>query len=92
MSDKIKVTICTGTTCYVMGGAELLALEEHLRPELKDRIELEGATCLGRCKDRATGGTPPFARVGGKVITAASIEKLIEAIEAEVLDPGSQAR
>jgi len=65
-----------------MGGAELLALEEHLPPELRGRVELEGATCLGRCKDRSL-GNPPFAMVGGRFVSGASIEKLIEAIEAE---------
>lgn len=79
MAEKIKVVICTGTACYVMGGAELLGLEERLPPELAARVEIEGTTCLGRCKDSKL-GRPPFAKVGEDFVADATVEKLIEAI------------
>ena len=52
---KIKVSICTGTTCYVMGASELLLLEELLPEELKDKVEIEGVTCLEKCKSTGIG-------------------------------------
>ncbi len=81
MIQKIRVAICTGTACYVRGGAELLDLESRLPAELTGLIELEGASCLELCRDRAK-GQPPFALVGEKVIAAATIETLIDAIAA----------
>lgn len=79
MNDKIRVAVCTGTTCYVMGGAELLDIESRLPAALAGRIELEGSHCLGLCRDRRL-GVPPFAEVDGTVVSAATIEGLAEAI------------
>jgi NADH:ubiquinone oxidoreductase subunit E len=90
LNDKIRVTVCTGTTCYVMGGAELLALEEGLPERLAGKIELEGATCLGRCHDRGL-GNPPFALVDGQVVAAASVESLVEAIDARLAARAGEA-
>ena len=36
---KIKVSICTGTACFVMGASEIMLLEEELSPELKEIVE-----------------------------------------------------
>lgn len=90
MNDKIRVTVCTGTTCYVMGGAELLAIEENLPARLTGKIELAGATCLGRCRDRSL-GNPPFALVDGELVTAASVERIVEAIDARLAKGASLA-
>ena len=38
MGDKIKITICTGTHCFVMGGSDLLLLDECLPRRLKRSI------------------------------------------------------
>ena len=68
-----KITVCTGTTCYVMGAAELIEeLEGGIeRGELS--AELRGSTCLGHCKERSN-GVPPFVEIEGKPIAAASYE------------------
>ena len=47
---KIKVSICTGTACFVMGASEIMLLEEKLSDELKDMVEVEGITCFEKCK------------------------------------------
>ena len=52
---KIKVSICTGTTCYVMGASDLLLLEEVLPEHLKGKVEIEGVTCLEKCKSTGIG-------------------------------------
>jgi NADH:ubiquinone oxidoreductase subunit E len=77
MSDKIKVTICSGTTCYVMGGAQLMMLEDMLPPDLKERVEIVGSPCLEACKGKA-GQKPPFVKVNNHLIGEASIPALIE--------------
>lgn len=76
---KIKVSICTGTACYVMGASEILLLEEELPEDLKDRVEIEGITCLELCKS-GTSGKAPFVVVDGETISEASLQIVIEKI------------
>ena len=83
MKDKVTVKICTGTLCYVMGGSELQLLEEHLGSELIDRVEVSGTPCLDICNK---GGTEkaPFVKVGDRVISEATISKVVIAIKEEL--------
>ena len=77
---KIKISICTGTACYVMGASELLLLEETLPANLKDAVEIEGVTCFEKCK----GGNkrkPPYVTVDGELLEGATLQTLIEKIE-----------
>jgi NADH:ubiquinone oxidoreductase subunit E len=79
---KNKVTICTGTACFVMGGSELLLLEEQLPDDLKGTVEIEGSTCIGACKKAEYGKTQsdhaPFVQINGEVMEQANILKIIE--------------
>ncbi|MCL2218901.1 MAG: NAD(P)H-dependent oxidoreductase subunit E [Chitinispirillia bacterium] len=78
---KHKVTICTGTACFVMGGSELLLLEEQLPDDLKAITEIEGSPCNSICKRSEYGGAQadhaPFAQVDDAVIEQASVQKII---------------
>ncbi|NLM00908.1 MAG: hypothetical protein GX220_05590 [Treponema sp.] len=73
----IKVSICTGTACFVMGASELLLMAEKLPANLQGKVEFEGITCLGKCKttecDKA-----PFVLINGEVMQNASCVGLIE--------------
>lgn len=80
MSEKIKVIICSGTACYVMGASEILLLEESLPEELKSRVEIEGATCLGFCKD-SKNGKAPFVSVNGELIAGATLPNVLMKIQ-----------
>lgn len=80
---KIKVSICTGTACYVMGASELLLLEEKLPAELKDSVIIEGVNCLDKCKNPKNGKSP-FVLVDGELISNASLETIIEKISDKV--------
>jgi len=77
-----KVTICTGTACFVMGGSELLLLDEQLPGDLKAITEIEGSPCSGICNRSEYSGLQadhaPFAEVDGKVIEQASAQKIID--------------
>ena len=55
--DKIKLRLCAGTMCYVMGGAQLMEIEELLSEEEKQGIEITFSPCLQRCNGK---DTPPF--------------------------------
>lgn len=80
MEGKIKIIICTGTACFVMGGSELLLLEEHLPEHLKNHVEISGTTCIDYCKDDQNGKSP-FVEIDGVVMSEATIPKVIDYIE-----------
>lgn len=79
MAQTVKVIVCSGTACYVMGGSELLMLEDHIPEEWKGRVDIEGSPCLGFCKDKKV-GKAPYAKVDGEVISAATIPAVLEKI------------
>ncbi len=73
---KIKVTICTGTACFVMGASDLMLLKEKLPDELRDKVEVVGCTCMGECKGDKN-GMPPYVKIEDKVMHAANIPDII---------------
>lgn len=77
--EKLSVKICTGTLCYVMGGAELQLLSEYLPEDIADRVEIRGSTCLDYC-NQPERGKAPFVMVGETLVTQATIPKVVEAI------------
>lgn len=79
--DKIIVTVCAGTTCVVMGGSNLMLLEEDLPEALKNRVVVKGARCLGLCtRERADGA--PYVKIDDEVMGAATVPRIIERLEA----------
>ena len=90
MANKIKVEICLGTTCYVLGSFRLSALEEQLPPEFKDRVEVVGCACLDVCHDRNYGNAP-FVRIDEKrIVDNATIEKVIDILREEYFAGGDE--
>lgn len=78
-SSKIKVVICSGTACFVMGASDILLLEENLSPELAECVDVEGATCLGLCK-AGERNKAPFVTINGEVMEQASLPKVMARI------------
>lgn len=78
---KLTVRICTGTLCYVMGGAELQLIDEYLPEDILNKIDIKGAPCLDHC-NHCEGPKAPFVEVGNNVISEASVSKVVEAIKA----------
>ncbi len=76
--DKIKLKLCAGTMCYVMGGAQLMEVEELLSAEEKQYVEITLSPCLQRCNGQ---DTPPFAELDGEIITGVSKEILLRIIK-----------
>ena len=77
--EKIKVSICTGTTCYLMGGAHLLTFDEILDPITAEHVEICGAHCLGLCNDESN-GKAPFVKVNEHIIADATLTKVLEKV------------
>jgi len=75
----IKVKICVGTACYIMGGAELMSIQEHLSDEEKKQVSIEGSTCLGLCKEYNP--STPYAMIDDEVLPSATVDTLLDAIQ-----------
>lgn len=79
----IQVKICRGTLCHVMGGHNLPLLAEKLPADLQNKVTIEGASCL-ECCGEDSGMKPPFVEVNGRIISEATIVKIIDAIRTEI--------
>ena len=42
--DKVKVEICCGTACYLLGAANLMSIEDEIPAEFRDKVEVEART------------------------------------------------
>jgi NADH:ubiquinone oxidoreductase subunit E len=81
--EKIRVQICTGTTCFIMGAAHLQRLDEVLSGSILDAVEIEGCRCLGFCDDKSRGGSP-FVMVGDECVSEATIDSVLAAIQRQL--------
>lgn len=77
--DKIKIEICCGTTCYLLGAADLLHLDSCLPEEWKELVDVSAVPCLSACTTDNLGGAP-FVRMDGKLIPRASAESICECL------------
>lgn len=76
---KVTVTICTGTTCYILGAMHLQRLDEDLDPVFRDRVEIVGSHCLGYCNN-TDHGKAPFVKVDDRLIDNATLSRVQDAI------------
>ncbi|MDR7856756.1 NAD(P)H-dependent oxidoreductase subunit E [Tissierella sp.] len=72
----VKVKICMGTHCTMMGNLNLQESLETLQLEYPEKIEIEAVRCLKFCEDNKA----PIVELNGKIITHASSEKVISEI------------
>ncbi|MEI3253724.1 MAG: NAD(P)H-dependent oxidoreductase subunit E [Candidatus Gastranaerophilaceae bacterium] len=82
-SGKILVELCFGTTCFVMGASKLQELESLIPPQYRKRVEIKAHTCLDLCKN-ATYMKAPFVKIDGEIISEATVEKVLKAIESKL--------
>lgn len=79
--EKIVVKVCLGTTCFVMGGANLQELIEIIPRKYGDKVEVSGSPCLGMCSIQWHYSKAPYVKVDEDVIVEATVEKVLEAID-----------
>lgn len=72
--EKLLVEICIGTSCYLLGAQDLIGAMEGLPDDEKNKVDLQGVTCLKSC------GKGPNARINGVVIPNITPEKLVEIV------------
>ena len=82
---KIKVSVCTGTACYVMGASELLLLNENLPEKLRDAVEIEDIPCVGQCHSGMK-KQPPYVKIDGELIPLATLQTVISKIEEKYVE------
>ncbi len=78
--DRIRVEICCGTACYLLGSAKMMNLEEQLPEECRGRVEIEAKPCLELCNRDNLGGAPYVRLNGTEVMGQATPEKVIARI------------
>lgn len=81
---KIKVEICIGTTCFVMGGSQLQSLAEICPRKYKDQVEVVANTCLDYCNNQGDFNRAPYAKVDDEVVEEATIEKILAIIDSKI--------
>ncbi len=82
--EKITVKVCMGTTCFVMGGGNLQELNDIIPKKYGDKVEVEGCNCLGLCSINWEYSKAPYVKVNDDVINEATVEKVLEAIDAKL--------
>lgn len=74
----MKVKICVGTTCHLMGAPALIESLESVERELKKKVEFEYATCFSVCQGSIT---PPVVQIGEEYygnMTPDNLKKIVK--------------
>lgn len=79
MCQQLKIEVCMGTSCHLLGAQDLVEVIEALPQDKKDKIELLGANCLSSC------GKGPNIRLNGLVLSDMTPERLLKIIEDNLL-------
>ena len=78
--EKIKVEICCGTACYLLGAEKLMNIEDMLPEECRRKVEIEARTCLDLCERENLGGAPYVRFNGSEIMDRATPERVISRI------------
>ena len=76
----VKVEICCGTACYLLGAAKMMDLEDQLPEDCRGRVEIEAKTCLELCERENLGGAPYVRFNGTEIMSQATSEKVLARI------------
>ena len=79
MEQKVIIKICVGTYSYIMGGAQLMSLQEELPEQYKEKVKIEAVINLPNCEEGKL--PPPYVQINEDLMTAASIVKIIEKLD-----------
>jgi NADH-quinone oxidoreductase subunit G len=79
-SDKIKVSVCLGTNCFLKGSQEVLnsVLRHAEESGLENRLDVRAAFCFEKC------GEGPNVLIDGKLVSHCTPEKAIEALQERI--------
>ena len=74
--EKVKVEICCGTACYLLGAEKLMNIEDALPEECRGKVEIEARTCLDLCERDNLGGAPYVLFNGEEIMYRATPERV----------------
>lgn len=75
--ERVQVSVCVGTNCYLRGSQDILrSLVHHVDANgLRSSVEVKATFCFENC------GKAPNVAVGERLIEAATADKVIEAVD-----------
>ena len=73
--NRVKVEICRGTSCHLLGSQELVEAMESLPAARREQIDICMADCLKTCRQG------PNIRIDGVVFSGLTPEHLITILE-----------
>lgn len=82
---KIKVKICNGTTCFVMGSSKFQNFESKIPVKWREFVDLRVNTCLDLCQNNEYSRSP-YVMVDDEIISEATDEKILEVISKKISD------
>ncbi|MEN6412616.1 MAG: NAD(P)H-dependent oxidoreductase subunit E [Veillonellales bacterium] len=71
----LKIEVCVGSACYLLGSQDLIEMIEGLPEDVKANIDLRGSSCLKAC------GKGPNVKINGELISGVTPDKLMEIIK-----------
>ena len=86
--EKVKVEICCGTACYLLGAAKLMDIESELPEQYRERVEIEARPCLELCERENLGGAPYVRFNDTEIMGGATTELVLKRI-GELLEENS---
>ncbi|MBO5941447.1 MAG: hypothetical protein J6R18_09670 [Kiritimatiellae bacterium] len=86
--DSVKVEICCGTACYLLGASSLMNVDELLPEEYRKHVEIEARTCLELCEKDNLGGAP-YVRFNDSEIMSRATPESVKARILELLEGSS---
>lgn len=81
MEKKVSVKVCLGTTCFVMGSANLQELIDIVPARYGNKVDVSGVPCLGLCSIDWEFSKAPYVKVDEEIIKEATVEKVLKAID-----------
>ncbi len=69
----IKVEVCCGTTCYLLGAQSLLALEKSMPAPWVGKVEIVAMPCHEVCTNDNYSHAP-FVRINGEILGEATVD------------------
>ncbi|MFN2341410.1 MAG: NAD(P)H-dependent oxidoreductase subunit E [Halanaerobium sp.] len=73
----VKVEICAGSHCSLVGGLNILETVEELQEEYPDQIEIQRVECMDKCFDMKNA---PVVKVDDELITGAQTQVVISKV------------
>ena len=77
----MKVKICVGTTCHLMGSSTLVEAFENFEKDIQEKVFLEYSTCFGACQGNFS---PPVVKINNDFFENLTPEKFRNTIIEEL--------